>query len=297
MSGSHNDACLFSSQSADAGRTNQSTMSIVGETTGALGFIGKTWNLLRDRLDPARAQAKRFIETMEAYGVARQQIARILPPELRLPISTFSTPDKLKDNLTPELLDWAAEYLSISRSWLDDIAEMPHLVVDHYKSPASYGDWLTERLKVAPHATRFLSVWKPQGQPIWPDGYGPVCLIYEEVADGLDGTEFSRYWLLSELWKLDHAPCIENLLAVVAVARSVGVLVLGYEVPMRLLHQLEAGKKLIPVVVKQSQRGKWHPEDLVEPLPGQDFEWRQTLWRGAQAYLAGSRFDSMNSLK
>jgi hypothetical protein len=265
-------------------------MSIVGETTGALGALTKFWSLLRDRLDPARAQAKRLIETMEAYGVARQQIPRILPPELKLPIATFSTPDKLKDKLTPELLDWTAEYLSISRSWLDNIAETPHLVVDYYKAPAGYGNWLAARLEVAPHTTRFLSVWKPQGQPIWPNGFGPVCLIYEEVSDGLDGTEFARYWLLSNFWRLEHAPCIENLLAVIAVARSVGVQILGYEVPMRTLHQLEAGKKLIPVV-RQSQRAKWHPEDLIDPLPGQDSEWRRSLWRGAQGYLAGSEFD------
>lgn len=58
-------------------------MSIVGEATGVIGLLGKSWNLLRDRLDPARAQAQLLIDTFEAYGIARQQIPRLLPPEDR----------------------------------------------------------------------------------------------------------------------------------------------------------------------------------------------------------------------
>ena len=47
-------------------------MSILGEATGVLGLIVKAWNVVRDRLDPARAQAKRLIKTFEVYGIARQ---------------------------------------------------------------------------------------------------------------------------------------------------------------------------------------------------------------------------------
>ncbi|MFA7558334.1 MAG: hypothetical protein WCZ20_11105 [Hydrogenophaga sp.] len=59
-------------------------MSFVGEATGVFGLLEKAWNLLRDRLDPARAQAERLIETtFEAYGIARQQIPFLLPAELK----------------------------------------------------------------------------------------------------------------------------------------------------------------------------------------------------------------------
>lgn len=269
-------------------------MSILGETGALLGllgkvgsWIGKGWEALRNRLDPAGVQAKRLIETFEAYGIARQQIPRLLPPELKLPNAAFSTPDKLKDKLTSDLLDWAASHLGIRRSWLDGVSDMPHLMEDHYKSPAGYRAWLANRLELAPNVHRYLRVWKPQDQAL-PGGYGPLCLIYEESVDGLDaseGTDFTRFWLLSDRWRLDHAPCLENLLAVIAVTRSLGIWVLGSEVPMGLLKQLESGKKLIPDVVKR-QRKKWHPEDLIEPLPGEDTEWRRALWQGAQEYLA-----------
>lgn len=264
-------------------------MSIVGEASGTFGLLSKAWNLLRDRLDPARAQAQRLIETFEAYGIARQQIPRLLPPGLKLPNAAFSTPDKLKDKVTSELLDWAADHLNIRRSWLDNVDELPHLVEDHYKAPEGYRDWLANRLEVAPNISRYLAVWKPLGQEI-PNGDGPLCLIYEETTDGLDGMEFTRYWLLSDQWSLHHAPCLENLLDVIAIARLLGAWVSGSSIPMRMLQQLEAGKTLIPAVAK-SQRGKWHPEDLIDPLPGNDSEWRQALWTGAQGYLAKGGID------
>ena len=235
-------------------------MSFVGEATGALGLLGKTWNLLHDRLDPARAQAKRLIEAFEAYGIARQQIPRLLPAEVKLPNAAFSTPDKLKDKLTSELLDWAAEHLAIRRSWLDLVDSLAHLVHDYYKSPVHYREWFSGRLKQAPDASRWLSIWKPVGQEI-PSGQGPLCLVYEETSQGLDGTELTRYWLLSDHWSIHHAPCLENLLAVMAIARSLGICSLGSNLPRSELQQLEAGSKLLPDVAKH-RRGAWHPEDL-----------------------------------
>ena len=264
-------------------------MSIVGEATGVFGLLRKAQRWVCERLDPARAQAHRFIAAFEAYGIARQQIARLLPSEIKLPNASFSTPDKLKDQVTPELLDWAAGYLCISRAWLDGVAEMPHLLQDHYKSPGGYLQWLSTRLVHAPNVGRWMHIWKPEGQALGPNevGYGPLCLVYEEISVGLDGTELSRYWLLSDHWSLDHAPCIENLLAVIAICQSFDVWVLGNDVPVAVLLQMQAGKKYIPEVAKQ-RRGKWYPEDLIRPLAGQDSEWRRAAWRGAQDYLASA---------
>jgi len=261
-------------------------MSIVGEATGVFGLIEKGWRWLRDRMDPARAQAQRLIQAFEAYGIARQQIARLLPDELKLPNAAFSTPDKLKDKVTPELLDWAAEHLALRRAWFDGVAYIPQLIVDHYKSPAGYQTWLANSVAVGPDVmARFLYVWKPKGQEIWPDGDGPLCFIYEECSDGLDATEFSRYWLLSDEWGLEHAPCIENMITVVAVARSLGIMVLGRDFPLEMLYQMEAGKAFIPKVSAQA-RCVWYPEDLIDPIPGEDTEWNRARWKGAQAYLA-----------
>lgn len=261
-------------------------MSLVGDATGLLGLLEKAWIRLQERLDPARAQAKRLIEAFEAYGVARQQIPRLLPASLKLPNATFSTPDKLKDKITPELLDWAGEYLVIKRRWLDGGEQHRHEVKDHYKAPAGYREWLEGRIQATPGVSRYITVWKPAGQEI-PVGIGPLCLIYEETSEGLDATEFTRYWLLSDHWRMEHAPCLENLLAVIAVARSLGISVLGSDIPMKQLEKLESGMAFIPDVAKY-RCGSWHPEDLIDPLPGADTQWRKELWSRAQSYLAKS---------
>lgn len=259
-------------------------MSIVGEATGVLGLLGKAWGWLRDRLDPARVQAQRLIQAFEAYGIARQQIPRLLPAGLMVPNAAFSSPDKLKAHLTPALLDWAAEHLAIHRSWLDGVGAKPHLIEDHYKAPSGYRDWLVQRIEQVPRVSRFVQVWKTRGSAIGPDAHGPVCLIYEETSEGLDGSEFSRFWRLSDEWPLDHAPCVENMIAVVAIARSLGILVVGHDLALDDLRRLTAGKVLIPDL-QQRRRGRWHPEDLLKPLPGRDSAWRQERWAGAQDYL------------
>lgn len=260
-------------------------MSIIGEATGVFGLLGKAWNLVRDRLDPARAQAQRLIDTFEAYGIARQQIPRVLPAELKLPNAAFSTPDKLKDKVTPELLDWAADHLAINRAWLDGVGSQPHLRVDHYKDPIRYREWLLERQNIDPNVHRLLLVWKGAGVEVGPEAGGPLCLVYEEISEGLDGSEQSRYWLLSDGWRWDHSPCVSNMVATVAVAQSLGVTVVDQDVPMALLLQLETGKKLAPLVAHKRQR-LWHPDDLVTPLPGTDTPWRQALWQDAQNWMS-----------
>ena len=269
-------------------------MSVIGETTGVLGLLGKVWGWLEDRLDPARLSAKRLIAAFEAHGVRRQQIIRLLPPQVlqgkpELTMADFSLPKKLKLKLSPPLLDWAAEYLNVQRAWFDGVDVRPHVVVDHYKQPADYREWLQQRQQNFPNVHRLLCIWKGQGQPLGEDGCGegPLCLVYEETSEGLDGMEFSRYWLLSNEWPLNHAPCVENMVAAVAMAQSLGILVTGREVPLDKLLRLEADKLLLPEVAAHIQ-GLWYPQDLASPLPGKDTPWRQAVWRGAQAWLGRS---------
>lgn len=274
-------------------------MSVVGEVTGVLGLLGKGWGWLEDRLDPARSSAKRLIAAFEAHGVKRQQIIRLLPlpilqvkPEITM--ADFSVPRKLKAKLSPQLLDWAAEFLNVQRAWFDGLEVRPHVVVDHYKHPANYCAWLQSRQAQAPHVFRALSVWKGLGQRLDEGGCGkgPLCLVYEETSDGLDGMELSRYWLLSDEWSLDHAPCVENMVAAVAVAQSFGILVTGREVPLDKLTRMEAGELLLPEAAGLA-RATWHPEDLVTPLQGDDTPWRQAVWRGAQRWLGDELVQSV----
>lgn len=262
-------------------------MSIVGEVTDTLGLLGKAVSWLRDRKDPARLQAQRLIQAFEAYGIARQQIPRVMPLSLRLPNAIFSRPTALKLHITPELLDWSAEYLCLDRAWLDGVSdtEQAHILEVHYKSAHRYCEWFSSRCQVSGCEQRYLTVWKTVGQPIGSNGAaGPLCLVYEELFEGLDGHELSRYWLLSDHWIWHHPPCVSNMIAVVEIARSQGIFILGRDARPGALEKLEAGQLLIPQLFNDS-RGAWYPEDLVRPLPGKDSEWRKAMWLDAQQYL------------
>lgn len=263
----------------------------VGEVIGIWGQLTKAWDWYQERKDPAYRCANRLIRAFEAHGIKRQQVMRLLsqvalPAKPELTMADFSKPGKLKAKLSPQLLDWAAEYLNVQRAWFDDVDVRPHVVVDHYKHPANYREWLLERQQNVPNVHRLLCIWKGQGQPLGEEGcgVGPLCLVYEETSDGLDGMELSRYWLLSNEWGLFHGVCIENMVAAVAVAQSLGILVTGREVPLNTLLRLESGDVLLPEAAAQAS-ALWHPEDLVSPLPGKDSAWRQVLWHGAQGWL------------
>jgi hypothetical protein len=263
-------------------------MSIEGGVA-LFDLLGKAWGVLRDWRDPTRAQAKRLIESFEAYGIARQQIPRVLPPSLKLPNAAFSAPEKLKEKITPELLDWTSHFLAINRAWLDGVSSQPHLRINAYKQLEHYREFLLECQRARPNVHRTLLVWKTVGVDIGPKAHGPLCLVYQESSEGLDATDRSCYWLLSEGWYWDHPPCISNMVAMVAIAQSLSVTVLGQDIPETLLKHLEAGKKLAAEVARKSQT-LWYPEDLVTPLPGSDTAWRQAIWQEAQGWLSTCEF-------
>lgn len=233
---------------------------MLSEAKGAVELLSRGWDWFQDRRDPVRAQAKRLIDAFDAYGIARHQIARVLPPALAMPPAAMSTPSKLKDTLSPALLDWTADYLALSRAWFDGADSQPHLLIDGYKDPAVHERWLATRLAAMPDVRRYLIVWKADSKPVGFDSRGPLCLVYAEDSEGLDGKEFSRYWLLSRDWPLGHPPCVENMREIVAIARALDIMVIGRIAPMQWLTKLEAGQAFVPQV-RDHTGALWYPQD------------------------------------
>ena len=143
-----------------------------------------------------------------------------------------------------------------------------------FKHPARYGPWLQARKAEAPDVQRYLFVWKAYGTPVGRGADGPLCLVYEETIEGLDGMERSRYWLLADGWTMGHAPCVENLAAVVHVAQQAGVLVVGKELRAPDLVRLQEGQAVVPELLQRTP-GSWYPTDLVNSPPQHDSPWRQ----------------------
>lgn len=221
------------------------------------------WRRWRDnRRDPARRQAELFISAFEAYGVQRQQIARLLPDSISMPSSMMSSPDRLKEKISPGLLDWAAEFLALSRAWFDGVDPQPHLLIEGYKDTAAHAQWLRSRITTGIDRRSYLAVWKADAGPVNFNSIGPIVVVYIEDSPGLDGGEFSRYWLLSREWPLAHPPCVESVARLADVARSLGLMVIGRIKPLRWLEKLDEGAAFAPEVASVGGT-LWYPEDLV----------------------------------
>lgn len=237
-------------------------MPVFGEGKALVDLLTR-WRQWRDeRGDPARLQAERLIAAFEAYGVRRQQIARLMPEPLALPSPLMSSPERLKDMVSPALLDWAAGYLALNRAWFDGADPQPHVLIEGYKDTPAHERWLRGRIEAAPNVQRFITAWKADPGPVNFDSAGPLCIVYQELDAGLDGSEFTRYWLLSRDWPLGHPPPVECMVKLHAVARSLGILMTGRMRPLPWLAKLEDGRAFAPEVEVVGGQ-LWYPEDTV----------------------------------
>jgi hypothetical protein len=242
----------------------------------------------KKRRNPAHAQAQRLLDAFAAHGVAGVQIPRLLPEALALPNAVFADPDELKKELTPRLLDWVADTLALRRSWLDGVDSQRHHRVQGYKQPSIYRDWLQQRQAFFPHVDRIIHVFVASKEPLGPQSTGPLCVAYGERFDMLDTQELSRYWLLSDHWRLDHPPCTVNLMALCAIATDLDIMVIGHVVKQEALTRLDDGQLFVPQALALDTH-RWFPSDLIDPPLGQDSEWRQALRSDAQTMLASSK--------
>ena len=215
----------------------------------------------KDSNDPARQQAERLIAAFEAYGVRRQQIARLMPESVALPSPLMSSPETLKNEISPKLLDWAAQYLALNRAWFDGVDPQPHLLINGYKDTPAHERWLRSRIEAEPRRYRHVVVWKAEAGEVTFDSIEPLCVVYVEQDVGLDGSEFSRYWLLSRNWSLGHPPCVECMVTLVNLARSLGLLVTGRIKPLRWLERLEEGAVFASEMDHVSGE-LWYPEEM-----------------------------------
>jgi hypothetical protein len=234
-------------------------MAVVGEAKSLVDLLLTGVDWVRNKRNPFRLQAQRLLLAFESHGIKRQQIPRLLPAGLMSSASIFADADKLRDSVSPQLLDWAADYLAVNRSWLDGTNDQPHQLVEHYKDEAKYLDWFDERRQTGSSANRTLYVLAEADLNVRPQGL--VELLYAEHGSGLDGNELSRYWRLSSEWPAQHVPCLESTLEVLKHAKAAGVLVIGRVVERRALNEFVQGKTFGDQVTSRS-RASWYPEDM-----------------------------------
>lgn len=261
--------------------------------TGAIGALKqaveaavKVTGWWSKRHDVVYLQAQRMLAAFEKHEIPRQQITRILPDQFAIPMTAFSTAEKLKDVLTPSLLDWASETLCISRGWLDGVQEHPHESVHVYKHPQRMHAWLHERCVATGNKTMLLHVFMDGCAPDLQGVSGPFVVVLEECFGELDRRGMSRYWIVSEGWRFDHQPCAMNLLCLMTIAESLHITSCGHDADRRLIKRFESGHLFAPELIDKSRR---HGR-IIEwvPASGDDSSmtpYHQAVWREAKEKL------------
>ncbi|MFZ2852611.1 MAG: hypothetical protein WAZ34_00695 [Rhodocyclaceae bacterium] len=234
------------------------SMGLLSDAKVVADWLEKLVGWWQGQRDPIRAQASRVLEVFENHGVTRTQISRLLPELFQIPMKNFASADKLKEQLTPALLDWVADFFALNRAWLDGVPVSPHQVVGTYKHPANLGAWLGVRRSDEPFQFRLL-VLKPSAKPIGPESSETIVIALEEHVTFLDDQPICRYFVLDGNGPLDHYPVVRNLLGLCAVADRARCLVKGRVLSKSVCAEIEDGKLLIPAALHKST-GSWEPD-------------------------------------
>lgn len=212
----------------------------------AIDLLLSGFGLWRSSRDPIHRQAQRLLDSFEAHGIRRQQIARLLPSDLDVPVQAFSTAKALSQYMSLRLLDWTASTLAVQRDWLDLVSDDPHEVVQIYKSPNRFMAWIEQQDKAV--EGRFSSIrvvseaqWRDPGE-----AKGRFFVVHEECFAELNNVALSRYRFLSNGWNFDHSPCLINLLAIIMIAESFGIPTFGQVGTRQIVRKAEEGTLLLP---------------------------------------------------
>lgn len=268
-------------------------LDLLGLMRTAADLLPRAWAGWQAHRDPVRTQATRALRAFEAHGIARTQIARMLPPEFPLPMTAFANPQSLREHLTPAFLDWVAEFFLLDRAWLDCVPGIsPHSPYPHcfYKRPGELHRWLQAHTAGRP-LDFALYVLKTEAGAPGAASRGDFALVLKELVPGLDEGAIARYRLLSDGAHFEHFPCCIDLLASCAVTDALSIKLRGLVVPDKQLRRLENGTMLIPEAMKKPQ-GFWHPDDLLDGTRDAS-RWSQSVRQEAADWLQSDGLASL----
>lgn len=232
---------------------------------GKWGFelAGNAFTKWRGHHDPVRRQASRVISVFEAHNVMRQQISRLVPDDFAIPAKDFSQPSALVEHISPRFLGWAADILAVRPEWLDIDSVQAHQVIQIYKSPGSFVDWLESKGAVR-DASPLIYVLSESGFDDPSTARGRFAVIYGERFADLGEKELYRYYFLSSGWTFEHPPCVVNLIALLRIADQSHIPVVGRIAPKSVLKAAESHSLIIPRALHRAG-GRW-PIDAWVPV-------------------------------
>ncbi|WP_404360401.1 hypothetical protein [Methylotuvimicrobium sp. KM1] len=163
--------------------------------------------------------ASRFVRLFEKHGIHRNQIPRFFDHGLTL--DSISSDEKLIAQLSPEILQAAAELFAIRLEWLEGADDQLYSTQSFYQSPEGYGEFLKGLKSKGDHRLLVKLVLTDYGYR----DHDALLVIEEEIAS-LGDESIVRYYLCGG-WSHQYYKCRADLAACIAMTLNQGVYIRG----------------------------------------------------------------------
>lgn len=207
------------------------------------------WRYLRNNKDDhsVTVVAQRFLQLFLDHGITAPQIPRLIP---QVTLEKLQTIESLLSALTPDVLNFTADFFGVRRSWLDGVDDQIYELRFCYKQPHVFFELFssltlpTDRFAVRALSTKeTLNFTKSIRQPL--------ALVLVEKIKELDGAELYRYYIYGDAWDWSHPPCRIQLKAMARLVSEV----CRRPIP---LHQIN------PTELQAIVRGKRVPHEFLQ---------------------------------
>lgn len=210
-----------------------------------LDIAASIFRFAHKQRNPVRQQASRVLKVLEAHGISRTQINRVIPNHLRLPALKWSNADELKAELTQEHLDWIQDFFALEPAWLDGLADEANLKILSYKDPRRLHEWfLANKTHHGAHSYRLHFV-SSLDSAYDETSEGDFALVLEHFMDANEHENLSRFYHLTPGAHFTHSPCVLHLAQVLAIAYYHGAMMSRRLLKPREAYQLSQNHGLI----------------------------------------------------
>ncbi|MBQ4837359.1 hypothetical protein [Pseudoalteromonas luteoviolacea] len=181
--------------------------------------------------------AQRFLDLFEAHGVAKSQVSAFF--DRGLTISDCSSPARLLEKLTDELLKDAASLFAVNIDWLYGTTDEVYNIHQFYKHPEYCKDFV-KALKTEGRDLTCYALW-PNKEPTFTRSQSTI-VIMEEIGR-INGRPIHRLHILGG-WVHTYWKCRGYYAACTSIIMSNDIMVFGKTIDVESLTHIANGTRL-----------------------------------------------------
>ncbi|KZN56335.1 hypothetical protein N474_11360 [Pseudoalteromonas luteoviolacea CPMOR-2] len=219
------------------------TDSFVSIIAGAMAIYAtvQLWrkknSALNQKLENRTCPAQRFLDLFEAHGVAKSQVPAFF--DRGLTISDCSSPTKLLEKLTDELLQDAANLFAVNIDWLYGTTDEVYNIHQFYKHP-EYCKGFVEALKSEGCNLTCYALW-PNKSLTFTDSKSAIVMM-EEIGC-INDRPIHRLHILGG-WVHSYWKCRGYYAACTSIIMNNDIRVFGKTIEVELLTHIANGTRL-----------------------------------------------------